>query len=179
MKARRVGAEVFYADEPVVRVDAASVRSLVLEAEPTPRRRTRLCTHRSTDDALHEMMIVHHRDAYVRPHRHFGKAESMHVIHGDTDLVLFDEAGTVTDLITLGDFGSGRPFYYRLDAPIFHALIIRSEWLVFHEVTTGPLRREDSAFAAWAPADGDERVPEFLATVEAQLRMFVEARASR
>lgn len=171
MRARKVSPEVFYADEAVVRVDQRDITELVAEAEPMPRRRTRLCAHRSAEDRLHEMLIVHHREAYVRAHRHLGKAESMHIIKGETDLVLFDEAGAVTEVIGMGEFGSGRPFYYRMADAIYHALIIRSEWLVFHEVTSGPLRREESEFAPWAPADDDPAaVTAFLASVEAQLR---------
>ena len=173
MRARKVSPEVFYADEAVVRVNRADIADLVAEAVPLPRLRSRLCTHRGVDDALHEMLIVHHREAYVRPHRHFGKAESMHVIQGETDLVLFDETGVVTECIRLGDFASGHPFYYRMADAIFHALIIRSEWLVFHEVTSGPLRREESAFAPWAPADDDpSAVAGFLASVEGQLAQW-------
>ena len=144
-----------------------------------PRRRTRLCVHRSAEDRLHEMLIVHHREAYVRAHRHLGKAESMHIIKGETDLVLFDGAGAVTEVITMGEFGSGRPFYYRMSDAIYHSLIIRSEWLVFHEVTSGPLRREESEFAPWAPADDDAlAVQAFLAATEDQLRTL-RGQASR
>lgn len=171
MRARKVAPEVFYADEPVVRVAAEDVTALVAEADPMPRRRTRLCTHRSAEDRLHEMLIVHHRDAYVRAHQHLGKAESMHIISGETDLILYDDQGTVTEVIAMGDFASGKPFYYRMSDAIFHSLIIRSEWLVFHEVTSGPLRREESRFAPWAPADEDAAaVAAFLASVEEQLR---------
>ena len=131
-------------------------------------------------DPLHEMLIVHRRDAYVRPHTHLGKAESMHVIQGEADLVLFDEVGSVTGVIAMGEFSGGRAFYYRMSDAIFHALIIRSEWLVFHEVTLGPLRREESVFAPWAPEEDDPTaVQRFLASVEAQLERVPRTQASR
>ena len=175
MRAHKVSPEVFYADDRVVRVDGRDVAELVREADPLPRRRTRLCTHRSPDDRLHEMLIVHHRDAYVRAHRHLGKAESMHIITGETDLVLFDDRGRVTEVIRMGEFGSGRPFYYRMSDAIYHALLIRSEWLVFHEVTSGPLRRDESEFAPWAPPDDDaDAVRAFLAGVEQQLTAIAQ-----
>lgn len=179
MRARKVSPEVFYADEPVVRVDPRDIDELVSEADPMPRRRTRLCTHRSAEDRLHEMLIVHHRDAYVRPHKHLSKAESMHIIQGETDLVLFDDAGAVTEVIAMGEFSRGRTFYYRMSDAIFHSLIIRSEWLVFHEVTSGPLRREESEFASWAPEDGNTAVESFLASVETQIRQLRRTQDSR
>ena len=179
MRARKVSPEVFYADELVVRVDRDDVTSLVAEADPMPRRRMRLCTHRSADDRLHEMLIVHNREAYVRAHRHLGKVESMHIIKGETDLVLFDDVGKVTEVIRMGEFVSGRPFYYRMSDSIYHSLMIRSEWLVFHEVTSGPLRREESEFAPWAPADDDAlAVQIFLAATADQLRTL-RSRTSR
>ena len=179
MRARKVSPEVFYADELVVRVDRDDVTSLVAEADPMLRRRTRLCTHRSADDRLHEMLVVHHREAYVRAHRHLGKAESMHIIKGDTDLVLFDDVGKVTEVIGMGEFVSGRPFYYRMSDSIYHSLMIRSEWLVFHEVTSGPLRREESEFAPCAPSDDDaSAVQVFLAATAYQLRTL-RSRTSR
>jgi hypothetical protein len=55
----------------------------------------------------------------------------------------------------MGDYASGRKFYYRSDAQAYHTLIIRSDVLVFHETTQGPFRREDTVFATWAPEDGD------------------------
>ena len=180
MRARKVSPEVFYANEAVVRADRKDIAELVAEADPAPRRRSRLCTHRTVDDTLHEMLIVHHRDAYVRPHKHLGKAESMHVIQGEADLLLFDDAGVVTEVIPMGEFSTGRPFYYRMSDAFYHSLIIRSEWLVFHEVTTGPLRREESAFAPWAPEDGDPAaVKQFLSSVEAQLQSLGDGRRSR
>lgn len=170
MRARKVSPEVLYADEAVVRVDAHDIQELVFEADPQPRRRTRLCTHRDSEDRLHEMLIVHHREAYVRPHKHLGKAESMHIIQGEVDLLLFGDDGVLADAIAMGEFTQGRPFYYRMADPIYHSLIIRSEWLVFHEVTSGPLRRDESMFAPWAPPDDDvAAVSRFLASAEAQL----------
>jgi cupin fold WbuC family metalloprotein len=162
--------EVRYATCPIVLVDAADITRLKADAQNNPRRRIRLCAHYGVDDRLHEMVIVHTKDAYVRPHKHLGKSESFHVIEGEVDVVVFDEGGAVTDVIPMGSFASGRPFFYRIAAPLFHTLLIRSEVLVFHETTGGPFRRADTVFAPWAPEDGDvAAVSRFLADLEAQL----------
>ena len=86
---------------------------------------------------------------------HLNKIESVHVIEGLVDVVLFDEEGTVTEIIRMGDLSSGRKFYYRMAAPSYHTLFIVSELLVFHEITNGPFRRPDTVFAPWAPDEGD------------------------
>ncbi len=163
-KAHVESAEVIYAGKGIVTVDRAAIAGLVRDAARNPRRRIRLCTHASVDDAVHEMMIVHERSCYVRPHKHVGKSESFHVIEGDVDVVIFDDAGNVTDVIPMGPYGSGRAFFYRIAQPLFHTLLIRSDVLVFHETTAGPFRREQTLFAPWAPEDADrEPVDRFLA----------------
>lgn len=164
MRTRTESAEVLYADDPIVTVDAADIAALKRAAEGNLRRRARLCAHRSIDAVLHEMLIVHTSDTYVRPHRHLGKAESFHVIEGEVDVVVFSDDGGIADVIPMGSFQSGRPFFYRIADPVYHTLLIRSAVLVFHEATTGPFRREATEFAPWAPDDGHpEAVERFLA----------------
>jgi cupin fold WbuC family metalloprotein len=169
-RARVESAEVRYATEPIVLLDAADVGSLKRDAAENTRRRIRLCAHHGVDDPVHEMLIVHSLGTYVRPHQHIGKTESFHVVEGDVDVVLFDDQGGVAVVIRMGAFASGRPFYYRIAVPLFHTLLIRSEILVFHETTSGPFRRADTVFAPWAPEDGDSAaVRQYLADLDARL----------
>jgi cupin fold WbuC family metalloprotein len=170
MRAKAESAEVRYAADAVVLVDAADVARLKQEAAENARKRIRLCAHHGVDDRLHEMLIVHTNDTYVRPHKHLGKSESFHVIEGEVDVVLFDDEGGVTDFIPMGAFASGRPFFYRIAEPRFHTLLIRSDVLVFHETTGGPFRRDDTVFAPWAPEDGDAAaVTRFLADLDSRV----------
>jgi cupin fold WbuC family metalloprotein len=155
MRTRRESDEVLYPDEPIVVVGPADIEELKAEANES-RRRIRLCTHRDVADRVHEMLIVHERGTYVRPHKHLGKSESFHVIEGLCCVVLFDDAGQVLRVVKLGDHASGRPFYYRISDPNFHTLLIESEMLVFHETTAGPFKPAETVFAHWAPEDGGE-----------------------
>lgn len=165
---RSVNPEVLYSDaEPVVAVEHGDIDYLKQQALHNPRQRIRLCTHSGTDDRLHEMLIVHQRATYVRPHKHPGKTESVHIIEGLVDIVLFNEDGQVEGVLSMGDYASGKLFYYRMARPVFHTLLIRSEVLVFHEITNGPFDRSDTVFASWAPEEGDESaVTAFKAKVE-------------
>ena len=156
MKTKVFNAEVLYPDEQIVKVDQQDIAFLKEQASHNPRQRIRLCAHRDVADTLHEMLIIHAKNTYVRPHKHVGKSESFHVIEGIVDVVLFDEAGAVTDVIKMGEYASGRRFYYRISDPLYHTLLIRSEVLVFHETTNGPFKREDMIFAAWAPDENDQ-----------------------
>jgi cupin fold WbuC family metalloprotein len=173
MRTRIESSEVLYAADPVVTIDAAGVAQLKRDGEQNARRRIRLCAHRSIDDPVHEMLIVHTNETYVRPHKHLSKSESFHVVEGEVDVVIFDDLGRVADVIEMAPFHSGRPFFYRIADPLFHTLLIRSPVLVFHETTTGPFRREDTVMAPWAPADSDkEAVRLFLS----DLRQAVASR---
>lgn len=152
---RRIAPEVYQSDGAFLAADAQTVAMLKAGAAGSPRRRCRLCFHAGPDSAQQEMLIVMHASTYVRPHRHFGKVETLTVIEGAADALLFDDAGKVTELIQMGPAASGRPFFYRMPESRFHTLAFRSEWLVFLETTIGPFDPQRTEPAAWAPPEAD------------------------
>jgi cupin fold WbuC family metalloprotein len=155
MKLRAQNAETLYATTDPVLVDASDLAALKTTAAASPRKRARICAHTTPESRLHEMIIVLQRDCYIRPHRHPGRAESFSIIEGNADVVLFTDDGGIRTIIPMGSAGSGRTFYYRLAEPTYHTVLVRSETLVFHEVTDGPFRPEQTTFAAWAPPEDD------------------------
>lgn len=148
--------EVWVADEPIVRVNAGLLDQLKAQAARNPRRRARLCAHKSVEDRLHEMLIVMAGDMYVHPHKHLAKTESFHVIQGSATIVFFDETGKVEELFKVADQQSGETFYFRNDQPRYHTQIITSDFLVVHEIANGPFRREETVFAPWAPFEHEQ-----------------------
>ena len=173
-RVRQESDEVLYAQEPIIQVTAKEISLLKERACRNPRQRIRLCAHRTIEDLVHEMLIVHTRDTYVRPHRHLTKWESFHVIEGLGDVVIFDEHGVVTEVTRLGDYASGQRFYYRTQASAFHTLVIRSEFLIFHETTNGPFRKADTILAPWSPEEGDQRAVKcFLASLTQAVDQFL------
>ena len=147
--------EVIVAEGDIARATREDVEDLRRRADSAPLRRARLCAHRDLADPVHEMLIVLARNTYVRPHRHLGKTESFHVVEGQAEVVVFDAEGAITDVIQLGDYASGQAFYYRLNAPFFHTVLVRSEVVVVHETTNGPFNPEETVFAPWAPEPSD------------------------
>jgi cupin fold WbuC family metalloprotein len=101
------------------------------------------------------MLIVHHREAYVRPHKHFGIPESFHLIEGTARVVIFENDGQIRDVLDMAPYGRGKLCYYRIREEVFHTILISSEWLVFHETTAGPFDPSRTAFPDWAPDGGD------------------------
>ncbi len=152
---------VFYSTDHVAEVGEDWYATLKRYAYEANQKRARLCLHHSAEDPLHEMIIVFHRDTLVRPHRHRKKSESFHVIFGELDIILFDEDGNPTRLISMGERGSGKTQIYRLSSPIWHSVFVRTEYAAIHEVTNGPFRAEESEFAPWAP-DRPEALRPFL-----------------
>ena len=174
IKVRKESAEVLYPEDEVVAVTAADLKELKRLAFLNPRRRVRLCTHHTPNDRLHEMFIVHTQDCYVRPHKHLEKAESMTILEGDVDMVLFREDGSIRQIIKMGAPNSGKAFYQRLPEAIYHTLIIRTEFLVFHESTEGPFLRENTVFPEWAPAEHGEAPEAFIDRIELLIRKKCE-----
>jgi cupin fold WbuC family metalloprotein len=164
--------EVFYSDAAIVTADDSDIAWLKRIAQQNPRRRSRLCAHPDPSCGLHEMLIVHHRDAYVRPHKHVGKPESFHLIEGTALVVIFEDDGRIRDVLGMAPYGSGKLCYYRMSVGVFHGILIGSEWLVFHETTAGPFDPSRTAFPDWAPDGSDP-----LAATEYLKRLTIEAAA--
>ncbi len=170
IRVRKESDEVLYPVEDVVLIEKADLDQLKRKAQLNPRKRVRLCAHHSSQDSLHEMFIVHMRDCYVRPHKHLGKSESMTILEGEVDVVLFHEDGKICKVIRMGAPDTGNIFYQRLSTSIYHTLIIRSKFLVFLESTEGPFLRENTVFAEWAPEEQSKASQEFIESIEIQLR---------
>jgi cupin fold WbuC family metalloprotein len=153
---------VFYNKEVVTEVGEAWYAKLKRHAYEADFKRARFCLHHDPEDRLHEMVIVFHRDTIIRPHRHTRKSESFHLIFGALDVILFDNDGRPTRAVRMGEFGSGRSQVYRLNGPVWHSVIVHSEYAAIHEVTDGPFRAEDGEYAPWAPTE-DRALRAFLA----------------
>ena len=154
----RINDEVFIALDRIVRFGGDEVAFVKEQARKSPRKRARICAHKSNDDSLHEMLIAIAADSYVRPHRHVGKSESFHIVEGEVDIAIFDELGEITDVVEMGSTMSGRQFFYRLSESAFHTLLIRSELLVIHEVTSGPFVAGATVLAPFAPPENEAQL---------------------
>ncbi|MFB0566232.1 MAG: WbuC family cupin fold metalloprotein [Candidatus Aminicenantaceae bacterium] len=152
---REVTEEVLFTRDPITKVDRKVIEFLKAKAFENRRKRIRLCTHVSVNDSVHEMLIVHSKGSYVRPHKHLKKSESFHVIEGKLKVIIFDESGNIIEVISMGDYSSGDAFFYRIQESRFHTVIPISGFVVFHETTKGPFLRKDTLFAQWAPEEDD------------------------
>lgn len=165
---RKENDEVYYSKSPFVLIGPPDLEELKTIAAANPRKRSRLCVHQTPAASLHEMFIVHGREAYVRPHRHQKRKEGFMVLEGQADLLTFSDSGDLQKVIRMDN----RSFYMRLNEPTFHMLIIRSEFLVFYEATSGPFNFLDTQFPTWAPDGSDnDDVRTFLEKMERVVKL--------
>jgi cupin fold WbuC family metalloprotein len=160
---QKINEEVFLATDAIVRFDRRAVEFIKEKALSNKRGRARICAHKSNDDSLHEMLIAIRSDSYICPHRHLNKVESFHLVDGRADIVILNERGEMMDVVKLGPDDN---FYYRLNAPYYHTLLIHSPILVIHEITNGPFDPAASDFAAFAPAEGASEALEYITSLK-------------
>lgn len=170
----KTGEGIYYFNKDIGKINSSHLSFIVEEAEKCERKRARLCLHRNSKDILQEMFIALNSQGYIRPHKHINKSESGHVIRGLADLIFFKEDGNIADILPIGDYNSGGYIYYRINKPIYHTQVLRTNSFIFHEVTKGPFNREDTILAPWAPEENDVVVKDYINELERKIRRFKE-----
>ncbi len=170
---KKVNDEVCIASDPIVRFDARAIKFVKESALNSPRGLFRICAHKEKTNLLHEMLIGIRGDSYIRPHRHQDKVESFHLVEGSAEIIVLEDGGEIADIIELGP---EKNFYYRLDFPMYHTLLVHSPVLVIHETTNGPFEVESSDLASFSPPEGDWRVKNYLEALKAKSKEWKSAR---
>jgi cupin fold WbuC family metalloprotein len=170
MKSRKVSANVFVTDDEIVQVDRSVVDMLREAAPGAPLKRVRFNAHGGAGEVVQEMILAVSRDSYIPPHKHPGKSESFHIVEGEVDVVLFDDGGQIREVVHLGNLLSGKPFYYRTSQAYFHAVVIQSDFAIFHETTNGPFIKEETILAPWAPRAEGPVAEKYLAGLREALK---------
>ena len=159
--------DALFNTEDAFPVDEQLIDELKQRAAASPTGRFRLCLHQSTDEVVQDMLIVHCRENYSRPHRHPESAVSLKIIEGELAVLLFDDQGEVTRTMELGPHGGGKAVCVRLAPGVWYATLCRSEMVVFYETKQGPFVRDRSNnWAPWSPAEDD---PSGIAAFQARI----------
>ena len=157
-----MGGEAIFNQKEIFHTNREELQELKKESLKLKDKSVRICLHNSPDDDLHEMLIVHKKDDYVKPHKHLNKSESFHIVEGEMDVFIFNDSGEITQKIGMGDYNSGKPFCYRLSSFKYHTVLPKTKFVVFHEVTNGPFRREETIWGDWAPNEGEINAVKFF-----------------
>ena len=145
----------FFNDQDILEVNLSLIKKLKEAASNDLSKRARFNLHKSHQDKVHEMIVVLHKDTYVRPHQHSNKTESFHLIEGSLVVIFFDDDGKIINQIKMSEPENKYPFIYRLSRDFWHMVIPLSEFVVFHETTNGPFIKGETKFPDWAPDDKD------------------------
>jgi cupin fold WbuC family metalloprotein len=172
MQLRADGPDVWYATEAAAFVGPGEIAFLKERAAESPRLRSRICLHENVSAPVHEMVIVHHRSCYVRPHRHPRKPESLTVLEGDAVALFFDDGAGIASAQRLAPDAATM---CRVPVNAWHGLVIESEWFVFYEVSAGPFVPGSTEFAPWAPPENDPAASAFLAGLRRDARAVTSA----
>lgn len=143
--------DVVYFNNSLVKINKKDLNLLKKFSTNNRDKKSRYCNHKTKNSRLHEMIIFHKKGYYVRPHSHPNRSESVHLIKGRVDIVIFDKKEKILDIIKMGNYESGNIFYYRMNKELVHTFIIKSPYILFHETSLGPFKRRNTKFADWAP----------------------------
>lgn len=142
---------------------SADFAALTERAKAAPRRRANLNMHASAEANVQRLFIATEPDTYMRPHRHpeTHKWEFFAVLRGRLDLLVFGDAGEVTQRVTLSPTLTPA---VEIPPGVFHAYVCMQPGTIGLEVKEGayvPTSEHD--FAPWSPAERSAGVAGYLA----------------
>ena len=165
--------EVLVCTDEIVALRRPAVDELTAMAARSQKRRARICAHKDDSAGIQEMIILINRESYVSPHRHANKCESFHLIEGCADIAVFKDDGAIERVIP---FSQDQAFFYRLDTRRYHTIVVRSENIIFHEVTNGPFVRNATEYAPFAPMEGASDVEAYRRKLDGQIAAWLAER---
>ena len=148
MRIKKQNSEVYYCTGNLAFFNQKLKNFLISKANKNSSGKCRICFHKNIKSSLHEMIIIHSKKSYVPPHRHLKNAESLTILQGSANLIIFDGKGNIKKKVLLSDRKNGINFY-RMNKSMFHSLIVKSKYLIFHELTKGPFIKKNMIIAKW------------------------------
>jgi len=136
-------------------VDVALLDALTEKARSLPRLRANYNLHPTESDPVQRFLNAIEPGSYVRPHRHVNppKWELFTILRGRAVVLLFNDAGTVTERYELS--AAGPLHALEIAAGRWHTIAAVESGTVLFEYKAGPYQPlADKDFAAWAPSEG-------------------------
>ncbi|MFH2554548.1 WbuC family cupin fold metalloprotein [Klebsiella aerogenes] len=129
-------------------------------AAAAPRLRAHRNFHPELSDPVQRLAIAMEPGTYIRPHRHPHTFELLLPLSGRFVVLNFDEQGTVTQRVVLGEECTA----LEMAAGTWHAVLSLDHGGIIFEVKHGgyqPVAEQDSA--PWAPAEGAPGTKDLMA----------------
>ena len=153
---------------PLKLVTDDQLEALSLQAAASQRRRANENLHPELADPVQRFLNAMEPGTYVRPHRHVAPAakwELFVALRGSVAVLLFDDAGRVTERIEVNAQGPVRAV--EVPPGEWHGLVALESGTVLFEFKQGPYAAtSDKDFVAWAPAEGAPGVARLVRAFE-------------
>lgn len=146
----------------------ADLDALSERAGASARRRQNFNFHAELTHPAQRLLNAVEPDSYIRPHRHVDalRDETFVVLRGAFGLVLFGEAGNVTQTVSMS--AGGERIGAHVPGNTFHTLIALAPGSIFFEAKAGPYAAlTDKDFGPWSPPEGDSGVADYLSSLRA------------
>ena len=115
-------------------------------------KRYKICLHKNEKEKVQEMLNFSNGFNYYRPHKHLnGVSESYHIIEGQMEIYIINSKCKVKKKIKLSAKSKNNYFIFKISTPEYHFVVPSSEWLIYHEVTTGPWNKKNLKYAEFSP----------------------------
>jgi cupin fold WbuC family metalloprotein len=156
--------DIFIDMERMKQIDNKILDTLSAQAAASPRKRAHYNLHPGPDDPVQRLCIAIEPGTYIRPQRHAVPEtwEVFLVLRGSAAVLLFDDAGRVTERVQLA--AHGPVHVIEIPSKAWHAIASLETGTVFLEVKQGPYSAPKGAHvAAWAPEEGRPEAATFEA----------------
>ena len=119
-------------------VNSTLLDSLTKQARESTRKRSHYNLHPKLDDPVQRLCVAIEPETYIRPHRHAEPetSEVFLMLRGSAVILFFDDAGRITEKITVS---AGGPVpAVEIPAAAWHTIASLKGGTVFFEVKQGP-----------------------------------------
>ena len=104
----------------------------------------RLNLHSSPKSKHHDMIILQRRNYNCPVHKHLSNGETIHMLYGTLDIILFNEKKEIKSKISLDKKDK---IIFRIPTNLFHTIKITSPFAIYHENKKGPFLRGQTILA--------------------------------
>ena len=171
IKTKTESPEVLYYNQNELLVNKKILDYLKQKSKKNKKKIIRLCVHKSKKDKIHEMFIIFPRNYFCFPHKHPNE-ESILVIKGYADIIIFKNNGDIKNIINLGDFSTNKIFFYKFRKNTIHLLIVKSKYFYFKEVTKGPFKKKNMSKPLWCPTENKKEISKFLKILKKKISEY-------
>jgi len=103
----------------------------------------RVCCHSQDSSKMQEMFLSFNQGITFPMMKHLDKSESLLILSGDLDYLIYSEVGEVIATIPMTGFqtynnSNPKPFYIYINRNTYHSPLVKSETFLAKETTSGP-----------------------------------------